>query len=220
MAETDIIALLEHQLDQKYREAKQAIGSFRGFVSLFENIKGFAAQITSASAPEITRSQSVVPAKRGGKVTRVQRVLDAISAHPKTVEELHNELSIPESAIRGVLYSKFTQDRILSRKDGKRRVFFAKHPQSQDASVLLVTNPLAVSVDNGEPLSIAALVRQAIAASHGGLKFRDIHNLLDSAIISRGGKVKAIDGALAGMKSRGILKHDRHTGNYTLANGN
>lgn len=78
-----------------------------------------------------------------------ERVNEAISTTPKTVEQISTETGIPEPKVRGVLYGASAKNRIEKRRIRKRLYFVAKEAADAFSKIDKPARPLAVPRPRG-----------------------------------------------------------------------
>ena len=196
------IDALRQQIDTKYQEAIKALDTIKSYlldVTPSPDLPAPAAPPTPSTP--VPTAKETRPRAAGGKKTRVDIVLDAVSSDYKTVEQISVATKIAEAKVRAVLYSKSVKDKVQHKKIDKKLAFRLKAARTQHAHNGAVAD-----------VSTAALVRNVLAKHPEGLDTRHITQEVEKF----GGGKPATTAALYNMKTRGTLLHEPDTGIYTL----
>lgn len=189
---------LKAEIERKYQEALKALEVLRGYLADTPQ-NGYE---RAASAGRL----AIAPKPDSDK-SNVDIVMDALTlgGSYKTVEQLHDELGLPEATIRHVLYSKFVASRLSRAKVGKKTAFRRRYPIAAKASA---------GADGGP--TITGLIRGALTKHPAGLTVSQIADSISDGLSELGSDKKAVAASLGTLKQRGKVAHDAETGIYRL----
>jgi hypothetical protein len=201
MVTKESLAELRQQIEQKYREALQALNVVSAYISNPEAASGIAA------APVNVGVRVLPPEPSRGELSRVDRVLGAISSRQfKTADQIATELGETPSDVRAVLYATAVKSKVQKKKEKGQPIAFR---------LRLAASKARSSADGNSP-GAAALVRQVLGASPAGLTAREITAKIGAQVEAKLCSQAPIGSALFNMKKRGKITRDEETGLYRL----